>query len=56
MVAAFIRERGVTVCPPCGSPELARVNVEREKAWAEANRKRWGFGYGAKKRRRGATA
>lgn len=41
-VQEFIRTRGVTPCPAMGTPELAQMNAEREKARAEAATYKWG--------------
>lgn len=49
MVAAFIRERGVTVCPPCGSPELAELHRKREQQLADSGGAGW-KAYHARKR------
>ena len=57
MVQEFIRRRGVTACPGMGTPELAQLHVEREKARAEAVG--WTFGNsrrGKGRPRKSATA
>ncbi len=47
MVAAFIRKHGVTACPPCGSPELAAFNAQRELEYQRTG----GWGWQGRHRR-----
>ena len=44
---AFIRKKGVTRCPGPGTPELAKLNIERQQAW-EAMKAKDRFSFRAK--------
>lgn len=44
MVEEFIRKRGVTPCPASGSPEMAALHIERQKAYAQQPTKGWRAG------------
>ena len=42
MVQEFIEKKGVTLLPGTGTKELARLNIDRERAYAETAR--WNAG------------
>ena len=42
MVEAFIRKHGVTKCPAFGTTEFRDMNLAREHAWRERDRRSWG--------------